>query len=217
MTAQPCGTYHNGELCGRPKFGSSPLYCYWDRVARMSATDQRKAAEARLAVALGPARTTVPKKEWPAGERWCAGCQSYVPLWYCTRLATGGEQLSRCRACTKAGVSRSRDLSVYGVGPERKAAVLKKQRNACAACRKGQAIKELAMDHNHKTGAWRGILCQTCNHKVIGGAFESARILLACAYYLMNPPADEDSTWTPPEDLEFTLQVKRREPNPDAA
>lgn len=212
---KPCAvTLDDGSPCPEDKLPSSNKYCYWHRVAATSITSQ--VAEALVRRHKTPADkqvSTRPFTEWPAGHRWCAGCQSYPPLWYCTP-AKGSTQLSRCRACDHAGNSRSRDLSTYGVGPERKAEIMALQKGACAGCRRGQVIKQLAMDHNHRTSAWRGILCQTCNHKVLGGAFDSAQILLNLAYYLLNPPAAEGSTWEPPENLILTLQVRRREPKP---
>ena len=58
--------------------------------------------------------------------------------------------------------------------------LLKKQSGLCAGC--GRARK-LIVDHNHKTGAVRGLLCDFCN-KAIGYARDSVQILKATINYL---------------------------------
>ena len=47
--------------------------------------------------------------------------------------------------------------------------ILKAQNGVCAICKQPEVIKQnnniirLAVDHNHKTGKIRGLLCSTCN------------------------------------------------------
>ena len=55
----------------------------------------------------------------------------------------------------------------------------------------------LALDHDHKTGAVRGYLCQRCNHDLLGAAYDNVDILRAAVRYLETPPAD--GAWVPPE------------------
>jgi hypothetical protein len=47
----------------------------------------------------------------------------------------------------------------------------------------------LAIDHDHKTGVVRGLLCKRCNSDVLGAADERSDILLRAAAYLEAPPA----------------------------
>ncbi len=57
----------------------------------------------------------------------------------------------------------------------------KKQDGKCAICQKPQALfkNRLNLDHNHKTGQLRGLLCYFCNKFVVGRhTFESATKLL---------------------------------------
>lgn len=49
-----------------------------------------------------------------------------------------------------------------------------KQGNLCAIC--GAFPKQLVIDHNHETGAIRGLLCQWCNSRV--GWFERRRDII---------------------------------------
>ena len=188
--------------CGREKRPDSPVYCYWHRLARCRMADQ--VIEAQRRASLTPAasrKARVPLKDWPAGERWCAGCQIFVPLWYC--IPRKGKIIgSQCRACAHASDRTSRDLSIYGVGREAKERVAALQEGRCAGCGNRPRSKAHAIDHDHKTGRARGLLDENCNHKVIGGAFESYRILLFNVYYLLYPPFEGE--WKPPWSMEMS-------------
>lgn len=48
--------------------------------------------------------------------------------------------------------------------------MLKEQNNSCAICKKHTSHfkKRLAVDHNHKTGKIRGLLCYRCNRLYVG-------------------------------------------------
>ena len=57
---------------------------------------------------------------------------------------------------------------------------LKEQDYSCAICKKlaSNFKKRLAVDHNHKTGKARGLLCFYCNHKFVGRhSLNTARVL----------------------------------------
>ena len=61
----------------------------------------------------------------------------------------------------KEAVFKNRIKSLYGITPERYAELLEKQGNKCAICRTDK--KRFHIDHCHKTGRVRGILCTSCN------------------------------------------------------
>ena len=176
--------------CGEPKVEGSSVYCYWHRLARTSTGAQESGAMGRLSVVpVTERRTRVPEREWPKHHRWCAGCQTMVPLWYCSG--------SRCKACARMANRNHRVEQVYGLNPAGQAHLLNLQDGRCAICRKGQLTKMLALDHDHKTGAVRGYLCQRCNHDLLGAAYDNVDILRAAVRYLETPPAG--GAWTPPE------------------
>lgn len=54
----------------------------------------------------------------------------------------------------------------YGITPERYDEMLAEQNNRCAICG-GTDVRgtgaNLSVDHNHRTGEVRGLLCQPCN------------------------------------------------------
>lgn len=90
---------------------------------------------------------------------------------------------SYCKACkqkkakqyyiehTEKGkkLARNRDLKKYGITFEEQKKMLEEQGGRCKICGEpialfGDSKKHTAhVDHNHKTGSVRGLLCQECN------------------------------------------------------
>lgn len=95
---------------------------------------------------------------------------------------------ARWRATHK---THRRDVNLrynHGITLEEYNVLLKKQGGRCAICRrppnkKGTLTSVLAVDHNHKTGALRGLLCNICN-RYIGYIKESKRTLDRAKKYL---------------------------------
>lgn len=166
--------------------------CPWHWLMSQPADVQQKHARSRRALALGASggveRARVPAEEWPADQRWCAGCQSFIPLFY-----TSG---SRCKSCASSAAHGQRVEKVYGLSAEGYDRLFRLQGGRCAICCRRPMTKRLAVDHNHKTGAVRGLLCahneNGCNRAVIAnleaavdGGLEAARRAVA---YLEDPP-----------------------------
>lgn len=60
---------------------------------------------------------------------------------------------------------------LYGIGIEDYLRMLERQSNVCKICNKKCKTKSrLSVDHNHETGAVRGLLCNRCNRAL--GMFE---------------------------------------------
>jgi len=81
----------------------------------------------------------------------------------------------------------------FGMTPDDYNALLFSQHGCCAICQrpercnaaKGTTPKLLAVDHDHTTGAIRGLLCHACNLSL--GGFEDRLDLLEAAYtYLLD-------------------------------
>ena len=70
----------------------------------------------------------------------------------------------------------------YSISPEDYNRLMKQQNNKCLICHR-IPDKKLFIDHNHKTGKVRGLLCQNCN-LMIGNAGEDINILLSGIEYL---------------------------------
>ena len=77
----------------------------------------------------------------------------------------------------------SRFKREYGITHDEYDAMLAKQYGGCAVCGKPEAGKRLAVDHDHRTGKVRGLLCENCN-RALGMAQDSPTILRALADYL---------------------------------
>lgn len=60
---------------------------------------------------------------------------------------------------------------------------LESQSNACKICLRPAQTKRLAIDNDHKTGRFRGLLCDTCN-RALGYAQDSKVILQSMIEYL---------------------------------
>lgn len=72
----------------------------------------------------------------------------------------------------------------YGIGCADYEAMLEKQGGKCAICLCRPRTKLLAVDHDHITGALRGLLCLRCNKYLLGGCQEDISILLRAVDYL---------------------------------
>jgi hypothetical protein len=79
----------------------------------------------------------------------------------------------------------------FGLDDAEYVALLQSQGGVCAiCCRPPQKIR-LHIDHNHKTGVIRGLLCSWCNHRLLTGARDSVEVLRSAVRYLEAPPAVE--------------------------
>ncbi len=84
-------------------------------------------------------------------------------------------------------------LKKYGLTLKEYNSMVKKQKNKCAICAKeetertngGEKVKSLSVDHNHKTGKVRELLCAKCN-KGIGFFDDDISKLKTIIKYLRN-------------------------------
>ena len=78
-----------------------------------------------------------------------------------------------------------RNIEKYGITVEQYHEMLKDQNSQCAICQKHSLDlnQRLCIDHDHRTGRIRGLLCRQCN-LVIGNASEKIETLLQAIDYL---------------------------------
>lgn len=77
----------------------------------------------------------------------------------------------RHRTVTKALTDRERHLKAkFGITEAQYDELLDRQKHRCAVCggHESQWKMRMAVDHNHKTGEIRGLLCYPCNKWVVG-------------------------------------------------
>lgn len=89
---------------------------------------------------------------------------------------------------------RNKDLmKSYGITSDDYLLMLESQNNVCAICRGPQTntrTNYFDVDHCHKTGKVRGLLCTNCNHGI--GKFQDDKELMLHAYnYLEDSENDE--------------------------
>lgn len=176
MKIRPCK-----KGCGYPA-AKGRQFCEWHVLLRSSSDEQAAAANRRLL--RTPEEQRVPRvsaKDWPEGERWCAGCQSFVPKFY-----TSG---SRCKACASMKAHERRVEAVYGITPEEYQRIFAVQGGRCAVCQNQPRTIRFAVDHDHDTNEVRGILCKRCNHDLLGGGHDDVAVLWRAIEYLLFPPA----------------------------
>ena len=100
-----------------------------------------------------------------AGEKRCRGCHQTLPLSKFHRDIHARDGLTA--RCARCAVDYQLEKK-YGTG----AVAWKKKRLAeqggeCAMCHTDDPkARDWHLDHDHKTGAWRDVLCAPCNTKL---------------------------------------------------
>jgi len=125
--------------------------------------------------------------------RICTKCGIYKPLsqFHKHKISPYGVD-PMCKACRierrheygQKYPERIRDTGLkvrYGITLQEYEAMFARQEGCCAIC--GVAVKKLVVDHNHKTGKVRALLCHHCN-TMIGSARENISTLVNAAAYL---------------------------------
>lgn len=103
----------------------------------------------------------------------------------------------------KGATHEKRVQETYGLEAGEYARLYEFQDGRCALCRRATgASKRLAVDHDHATGAVRGLCCGVCNKWILGHARDSVAYFQRCIRYLTTTPyslmrAGEEG-WVPP-------------------
>jgi len=97
-----------------------------------------------------------------------------------TEKGKKSEQRYRMSLAGKLSSQRRRLKYYYNLSVEDYNKLLEKNNFICQICK---SDKELCIDHDHKTGNIRGILCRSCN-KGLGHFFDNIDILKGAIFYL---------------------------------
>ena len=78
---------------------------------------------------------------------------------------------------------RPATLKKYRLSREQYKKMFDSRQGACHICARGV---RLYIDHDHKTGFVRGLLCFTCNYRVVSRGLDNERIHRFAADYMHN-------------------------------
>lgn len=94
----------------------------------------------------------------------------------------------RCASCRKnPEKNHLTKIKRYNLTPEKFNALYEQQAGKCKICDKEESLpRMLAIDHCHKTGHVRGLLCQKCNTGLGMFGDNPKRLLTAAKYLLAN-------------------------------
>lgn len=95
-----------------------------------------------------------------------------------------------CKSLRNAAAKHSSAMKIkFGITDSEYAVLLKRQDGKCALCERAPyANRRLAVDHDHKTGKVRGLLCDYCNRQRLGRSREDPEMHRRIADYLDNGP-----------------------------
>lgn len=94
------------------------------------------------------------------------------------------------KRATSEGSWAKRIEETYGITAEEYYEVYEAQGGYCYICRRANGkSKRLSVDHCHKTGLVRGLLCLRCNKHTLGNARDEIEYFERAIEYLKNPPA----------------------------
>lgn len=133
------------------------------------------------------------------GGKICVTCETWKPFAEYWRHSGGRFGLRpQCKGCIRTGQStwrktpsakahsRRKTLSQYGLTGEQYDAMFVEQGGLCTICRRLPKGR-LVVDHDHATGAVRGLLCRRCNVG-LANFDEQAEIIERAGRYLKRPP-----------------------------
>lgn len=114
----------------------------------------------------------------PPGMKYCKRCKQLRAVTQFAPSKTSSDGLAyKCRPCInayKTPKNRAKQkakswLKYYGITPDQYQALFDEQSGVCAICgcsetkRIKGTLTHLSVDHDHVTGAIRGLLCSSCN------------------------------------------------------
>lgn len=125
----------------------------------------------------------------------CNSCKQYKPYSEFRKVKNDYDGRSgTCKVCCKRKESNMRKLDggeshlrrTYGIDKQEIERIYTEQSGQCACCGEnypGWGKNGLVVDHDHRTGVVRGLLCRTCN-VMLGMAKDDPTTLMKGAVYL---------------------------------
>lgn len=125
------------------------------------------------------------------GMLFCPKCERDKPVDEFPRKGNyrnGEKRYGYCKPCHSAYQRTQTLRRRFNLTPEDYEALLTTQDGLCAVCLRPPGKMRLAVDHDHRSGLVRGLLCPTCNY-AIGFWKDDVDRLDRAVQYLMRPPA----------------------------
>ena len=124
----------------------------------------------------------------------CSVCKIEKPLKEFSKWSTRKTYKSKCKECCtafnkvwyKANKEKKQDYSLkynHGISLDQYNMMLQAQNHLCYICGKNDQNIMLSVDHNHKTGKIRSLLCDKCN-RGLGYFNDSLELIKKVAEYL---------------------------------
>jgi hypothetical protein len=108
-----------------------------------------------------------------------------------SKKKNGELSYGECKKCQKLKNRQRRLKAKFNINQEEYNLILSLQSGCCAICKQPpKEGKSLAVDHDHKTGLIRGLLCYLCN-RAIGVFKDNLYRLEQSVLYLRIPPATQ--------------------------
>ncbi len=140
-------------------------------------------------------RPYAPRRVVPEGSKFCPGCETMLPVEAFVRNASARDGIGGyCRPCqnrkSKESLERNHGTTRhyhlkrrYGIGASDVVAMLRAQGWHCPVCWTELTEKTAHVDHDHKTGAVRAVVCFNCNGG-LGQFKDNVALLRTAAAYL---------------------------------
>src|SRR5208282_2980477 len=110
-------------------------------------------------------KTSLPKGIHHFGSRdQCSHGHRYVVGSWVMAKDSRGNLYRRCRVCSRLRTKAAHQFAYYGITQKQHDDLFVAQGSCCAACGvKDHGGRGWNTDHDHTTGAVRGVLCSPCN------------------------------------------------------
>ena len=97
------------------------------------------------------------------GVKFCPRCKKVQDVKnFHSDSSRGDGRGGYCKLCFKERKDYPTSYHLYGIKPKDYRFLMSKQAGCCAICYSFD-VKKLSIDHDHKTGKVRGLLCGHCN------------------------------------------------------
>lgn len=117
-------------------------------------------------------------------EKPCTSCKVVKPLdeYHRDGRTRDGRQ-STCKACYHVYQTNIRRKRIYGITSAEYDRMAAEQGGRCLVCETTPAARILVVDHCHRTGKVRGLLCDRCN-RLLGVADDDIELLRKAIAFL---------------------------------